>query len=157
MANIELDQNQVENIGKLLGLEEHFFQVQPEKTTLETINFNVPKVPPVVQTLPFRTLLPSHATKDEIMNTINHNQVVLITGETGSGKTTQIPQYVLEDAARKKQKCRIIIALPRRLAVISTAKRVAYEYGNFPVGNGIGYQIRMKNCASSQTSVIFMT
>lgn len=157
MANIKLDQNQVENIGKLLKLEEHFFPAEQENTSVETIQFNVPTVPPVVRLSSFQTILPSYAMKDDLINTINGNQVVLITGETGSGKSTQIPQYILEDAARNNQPCRILIALPRRLAVISTANRVSHEYGNYPIGNGIGYQIRMKNCASQRTSVIFMT
>ena len=69
------------------------------------------------------------------------HQVSIISGETGSGKTTQVPQYILDNACKKSQKVRIICTEPRRIAAITVSERVAQETGtNF--GDMVGYQIR---------------
>ncbi len=92
----------------------------------------------------FRKSLPSYQIRQEILDTIENNQVVLIKGETGSGKTTQVPQYILDHFLLKREgaRCRIICSQPRRIASMSVADRVAaerYEY----LGQSIGYQIRL--------------
>lgn len=68
-------------------------------------------------------------------------QVIVITGETGSGKTTQLPQFLLEHAAEREQDCSILCTQPRRLAAMSIAERVAFERGE-SVGGTIGYAVR---------------
>lgn len=71
-------------------------------------------------------------------------QVFIVNGETGSGKTTQVPQYILNDATRRNKPCRIIVTQPRRVAAVSVAHRVAEERGE-PLGETVGYQIRMES------------
>ena len=63
------------------------------------------------------------------MNKIERCRVTIISGDTGCGKTTQVPKYILEHAANTRQECNIICTQPRKLAAINIAKRVAQELG----------------------------
>ncbi|KAM9841116.1 3'-5' RNA helicase YTHDC2-like [Aulostomus maculatus] len=92
----------------------------------------------------FRCSLPVHECQEEMVKLIRENKVVLVLGETGSGKTTQIPQFLLDDCSRKGEVCRIFCTQPRRLAVITVAERVAAERGE-SVGQTVGYHIRLEN------------
>lgn len=67
--------------------------------------------------------------------------VVVIQGATGCGKTTQVPQYILDHCASKGQHCNIVVTQPRRIAAISVARRVCQERG-WSVGTVVGYQVR---------------
>uniref|UniRef100_A0A8C5N2A5 3'-5' RNA helicase YTHDC2 n=1 Tax=Leptobrachium leishanense TaxID=445787 RepID=A0A8C5N2A5_9ANUR len=104
----------------------------------------------------FRQSLPVFAKQGEIIKTIKENQVLLIVGETGSGKTTQIPQYLLDDSYRNGIPCRMFCTQPRRLAAISIAERVAAERGE-KIGLSIGYQIRLESRVSPKTLLTFCT
>ena len=86
----------------------------------------------------------------------NSIQIIMITGDTGSGKTTQVPQYIMELASEKKEGVRIICTQPRRIAAMSVAERVASERGE-RLGNTVGYQIRLENRISSNTALVFCT
>uniref|UniRef100_A0A336M1S7 CSON010441 protein n=1 Tax=Culicoides sonorensis TaxID=179676 RepID=A0A336M1S7_CULSO len=92
----------------------------------------------------FREKLPCWHKKEFIVDTINKNQVVLIKGETGCGKTTQVPQFILDDAIQsgKMKHCRIICTQPRRISAVTIAERVAIERGE-AVGESVGYNIRL--------------
>ncbi|XP_031621924.1 DExH-box ATP-dependent RNA helicase DExH1-like [Contarinia nasturtii] len=103
-----------------------------------------------------RENLPIFKSRHQIIDTINRNQVVVISSQTGSGKTTQIPQYIMEDSLLRQQNCRIYCTQPRRLAATSIAKRVALERGE-DIGHSIGYQIRMESCISPITNLIYTT
>ncbi|VDL26538.1 unnamed protein product [Hymenolepis diminuta] len=96
----------------------------------------------------------------EFLDLVDNNQVVVISGETGSGKTTQLPQYLLEHAIlRDNGSCtRIVVTQPRRISAISVAERVASERGE-SLGMDIGYQIRLeaKFPARHQGSILFCT
>lgn len=92
----------------------------------------------------FRNSLPISKLKHNIMQLINDNRVTLITGDTGCGKTTQVPQFILEHANMNQLPCRIITAQPRRLAALSVAERVAFERGE-SIGQTVGYQIRLES------------
>ena len=83
-------------------------------------------------------------------------QVVLVTGDTGSGKTTQLVQYLLEEAAHNKQTIRMICCQPRRLTAVTVAERIAAERGE-KVGGTIGYQIRLESSVSTRTLATFCT
>lgn len=74
------------------------------------------------------------------------------------GKTTQVPQYILDDAYRERKACNIIVAQPRRIAAASNAERVACEL-DWPVGTLVGYQIGFdeKKHLSSDTRILFCT
>lgn len=71
-----------------------------------------------VKMLEFRQKLPAHKHKEEIVNLIDHHQVVLIEGNTGCGKTTQVPQFILDDALinKKGSRIKILCTQPRRIA-----------------------------------------
>lgn len=69
--------------------------------------------------------LPIVAKKREIIEKLEKNKVLIVSGDTGCGKTTQVPKYILEHAMHNKQDVKIICTQPRRLAAINIAKRVA--------------------------------
>lgn len=71
--------------------------------------------------------LPITSYRHDILDKINSNRVIIISGDTGSGKTTQVPQYILEDHCLRNEPCRIVCTQPRRIAAVSMADRVAYE------------------------------
>lgn len=94
--------------------------------------------------LAFRKTLPIWNLKNDIMKAVNDNSVVMITGDTGCGKTTQVPQFILECAHFEQEKVRIIAAEPRRLAALAVAERVTAERGEL-MGQTVGYQIRLES------------
>ncbi|KAI5615726.1 putative ATP-dependent RNA helicase YTHDC2 isoform X1 [Silurus asotus] len=123
------------------------------------LNNGIPQVPQrrgLSELDGFRKSLPVYERQEEIVTTIKENQVVLIVGETGSGKTTQIPQFLLDDCTKKGIPCRIFCTQPRRLAAIAVAERVAAERGE-SVGQTIGYQIRLESRVSPKTLLTFCT
>ena len=79
----------------------------------------------------------------QIINTIESNQVTVIQGATGSGKTTQVPQYILDHYASKKEFCNIVVTQPRRIAAVSIARRVCHERG-WQAGGLCGYQVSVE-------------
>ena len=101
--------------------------------------------PSYVQMQAGRQGLPSFNHKNEILELLKNNQVILIKGNTGTGKTTQVPQYILDDALLNKRgsQCRIVCTQPRRIAAISISERVATERGE-DLGTSCGYQIRLE-------------
>ena len=99
----------------------------------------------------FDTDLPIAAHADEIADLIKHHQVVVVAGETGSGKTTQLPKICLALGRRQ-----IAHTQPRRIAARSVAERVAEEMG-VELGEQVGYQVRFTRRASSDTALTVMT
>ena len=81
----------------------------------------------------------------------------VIEGETGSGKTTQVAQYVLEEAHRRRERVSIIVTQPRRIAAIGVAERVAAERGERCGTGVVGYAVRGESCSSAQTQLLFCT
>ena len=98
--------------------------------------------------------LPVSARRDDIMDLLRDNQVVIIAGETGSGKTTQIPKMLLE--LGRGRRGLIGHTQPRRLAARTVAERVAEELGQ-KVGESVGYAIRFDDRVSPTTAVKLMT
>ncbi|XP_067932740.1 ATP-dependent DNA/RNA helicase DHX36-like [Watersipora subatra] len=96
--------------------------------------------------LDFRKMLPSYQMQDQVLEVIRDNQVVVISGETGCGKTTQVPQFILDDHITKNQgsTCHVICTQPRRISAISVAERVAEERGE-SLGASVGYSIRLSH------------
>jgi HrpA-like RNA helicase len=76
----------------------------------------------------------------QLMQAIASHQVVLVSGETGCGKSTQLPQFILEEHLAAGKHCRVVCGQPRRLSAVSLAQRVAAERGE-PVGNSVGYVV----------------
>ena len=127
-----------------------------------------------------RRSLPIYKMRDHIISTIRDNQVVVVEGETGSGKTTQLLQYLYEagfsdplpteatsaatetaapdvpTVAMKAPRRRLVCTQPRRLAATSVAERVAKEMGCV-LGGRVGYKVRFDDRTSQDTEVVFMT
>lgn len=99
--------------------------------------------------------LPIYPFKDDLIAAVKEYQVLIIEGETGSGKTTQIPQY-LNDAGFTADGKKIGCTQPRRVAAMSVAARVAVEMG-VKLGNEVGYSIRFEDCTSERTIIKYMT
>ena len=98
--------------------------------------------------------LPVSARAAEIVDLIINNQIIVIAGDTGSGKTTQIPKMCLQAGFGKTGL--IGHTQPRRLAAVSVANRIAEELGTEP-GKGVGYQVRFNEKVSSSTYLKLMT
>jgi len=107
-----------------------------------------------------RLELPIVQMEQEVMETINENNVVVLCGETGCGKTTQMPQFLYEagygQTSSHFRRGRVGICQPRRVAATSTASRVAYELG-VKLGNEVGSHVRYSRCMSEKTVLKFMT
>ncbi|ETV88296.1 hypothetical protein, variant 1 [Aphanomyces astaci] len=103
-----------------------------------------------------RAKLPAYQERETIVSLLETNQVVLISGATGCGKTTQVPQFLLDHFIPKQQTCNIICTQPRRLAAIGVATRVAHERTE-SIGESVGYSIRMETRRSPETRLLFCT
>ncbi|KAK7871651.1 hypothetical protein R5R35_009021 [Gryllus longicercus] len=101
-----------------------------------------------------RQSLPIYKLKDELTKAVTNNQILIVIGETGSGKTTQITQYLAEAGFTSRGK--IGCTQPRRVAAMSVAKRVAEEFG-CRLGQEVGYTIRFEDCTSPETVIKYMT
>ena len=105
--------------------------------------------------------LPVVERREEIVNAIRENQVVVVVSDTGSGKTTQLPKMVCEALSTKSENRKGRLKLigctqPRRIAAVSVAKRVAEEL-SVPLGDFVGYQVRFDDKTSRETRIKFMT
>jgi ATP-dependent RNA helicase DHX57 len=103
-----------------------------------------------------RKALPAFKSRTNIVDVIRRNQVTVISGATGSGKTTQVPQYLLEDAAGTGEPISIACTQPRRIAAMSVARRVASERCE-QAGQSTGYQVKLNSKRSSETRLMFCT
>jgi ATP-dependent RNA helicase DHX8/PRP22 len=101
-----------------------------------------------------RKSLPIYKLRDQLMQAIRDNQILIVVGDTGSGKTTQMTQYLAEEGFAERGK--IGCTQPRRVAAVSVAKRVAEEVG-CRVGTEVGYTIRFEDCTSPETKIKYMT
>ncbi|GAB2227982.1 hypothetical protein Droror1_Dr00009811 [Drosera rotundifolia] len=101
-----------------------------------------------------RKTLPIYAYREQLLQAVNDHQVLIIVGETGSGKTTQIPQYLHEAGYTKRGM--VGCTQPRRVAAMSVAARVSQEMG-VKLGHEVGYSIRFEDCTSDQTILKYMT
>ena len=100
--------------------------------------------------------LPIEEYREEIVSVTEANPVTLIQGETGSGKSTQVAQYILEHYASSLRHCNIVCTQPRRIAATSIAKYVCRNRG-WELGSLVGYQIGMDKMVSEDTRLTFMT
>ncbi|KAK9816661.1 hypothetical protein WJX72_003431 [[Myrmecia] bisecta] len=101
-----------------------------------------------------RRFLPVYDVREELLQVIRENQVVVVVGETGSGKTTQMTQYLHEDGYTNFGI--VGCTQPRRVAAMSVAKRVSEEMG-VELGEQVGYAIRFEDCTGPETLIKYMT
>lgn len=101
-----------------------------------------------------RIELPVWEYREKFMESMKEHQAFVLVGETGSGKTTQIPQWCLETRVDKR-KC-VACTQPRRVAAMSVAQRVADEL-DVTIGQEVGYTIRFEDCTSPRTILKYMT
>ncbi|KAJ8280492.1 hypothetical protein GJAV_G00055500 [Gymnothorax javanicus] len=117
--------------------------------------------PKYTEMLKFREKLPSYKMKEELVQLVRANQVLVVSGETGCGKTTQVTQFILDDYIERGMgsACRVVCTQPRRISAISVAERVAAERAEaVGEGNSCGYQIRLQSrLPRKQGSVLYCT
>ncbi|KIK94744.1 hypothetical protein PAXRUDRAFT_428395 [Paxillus rubicundulus Ve08.2h10] len=102
-----------------------------------------------------RKSLPIYVYREQLLDAIKEHQVLIVVAETGSGKTTQLPQY-LHEAGYTAGGLKVGCTQPRRVAAMSVAARVAEEMGT-KVGHEVGYSIRFEDCTSNSTVLKYMT
>jgi HrpA-like RNA helicase len=105
-----------------------------------------------------RAKLPAAKKRAELLELMASSQALVVSGETGCGKTTQVPQFLLDDMIESERgaSCYIICTQPRRISAVSVAERVADERGE-KIGQSVGYQIRLESKKSSSTRLLFCT
>lgn len=134
----------LEGEGKALSKEQRFLQEQLRAAETKAASIE-----------DTRKGLPIYSFREQLLDAISKYQVLIIVGETGSGKTTQIPQY-LHEAGYTKDGLKVGCTQPRRVAAMSVAARVAEEMG-VKVGNEVGYSIRFEDATSDKTVLKYMT
>ena len=118
--------------------------------------------PSYLAMLKSRMTLPIWSFKDELLTAIENHQVVIICGETGCGKSTQVPAFILENELQKGRHCKIYCTEPRRISAISLARRVSDELGEGKTAIGttrslVGYAIRLESQVTAQTRLVYAT
>ena len=114
-----------------------------------------------------RQQLPIYQHRASILSEINKDPICIISGATGSGKSTQIPSFIIEDSIERGVPCQVLVCQPRRISTVSIAERVALEMAD-PVdrsgaallgkrGSWVGYSIRLENKVGEDTMMTFMT
>ncbi|KAJ3839808.1 P-loop containing nucleoside triphosphate hydrolase protein [Lentinula raphanica] len=118
--------------------------------------------PAYQEMLVHRNALPIADYRHQIIDTLEHSQVLVLSGETGCGKSTQLPTFILEDQLSQGKPCKIYCTEPRRISAISLAQRVSHELGEAPNAVGtsnslVGYSIRLESNTTKNTRLAFVT
>ncbi|RZB45728.1 ATP-dependent RNA helicase YTHDC2 [Asbolus verrucosus] len=111
---------------------------------------------PSPQIKQFQQQLPIYEMRNTVVEKVRANNVLIISSETGSGKTTQIPQYIMDDARNRGENCRILCTQPRRISAVSVAERVSQERGSV-LGETVGYHIRLESKLGTNCNLIYCT
>ncbi|KFD65617.1 hypothetical protein M514_07620 [Trichuris suis] len=107
----------------------------------------------------FRRQLPVFIIRNELLTALEEHQVVVVAGDTGCGKTTQIPQFIFDDYVTQLRgaECNIVVTQPRRISAVSMASRLAFERAE-ELGETVGYNVRLSRCLPTLPgSIVFMT
>ncbi|KAI8987072.1 P-loop containing nucleoside triphosphate hydrolase protein [Pilobolus umbonatus] len=105
-----------------------------------------------------RSNLPAHRYKPTVVKTVLQNQISIVSGETGCGKTTQVPQFIIDEEIMELRGsvCNIICTQPRKISAIGVAERVAAERCE-KIGQTVGYAVRGETKVSDETRLQFVT
>ena len=105
-----------------------------------------------------RAALPAAEKQQAVLAALRSHGVLVVSGETGCGKTTQVPQFILDDAIARGRggATSIICTQPRRISAMGVAQRVAAERAE-PLGRMVGYQVRLESKRSRETRLLFCT
>lgn len=110
-----------------------------------------------------RETLPIASYRQTIIDTLNSNQVLVLSGETGCGKSTQLPSFIVENNLAQGKNVKVVVCEPRRISAISLANRVSEELGEPRPpsakndGGLIGYQVRLESTVGKNTRLSFVT
>ncbi|XP_043265220.1 probable ATP-dependent RNA helicase spindle-E isoform X2 [Colletes gigas] len=157
---VEKEEKELLELAKYckVGNENNFEAVSQGTVSMQ--NENNEKAVKIYETYNFnncrKTNLTITSERDRIVSMIETNSVVVIQGPTGSGKTTQVPQFILDSCYRQRLHCNIIVTQPRRIAAISIAKQVSRER-NWPLGTLVGYQVGLINHTCEETRLNYCT
>lgn len=129
---------------------------------LKSIWLSKASTPSYSRMLKSRKNLPIWNFKDNLLIAIEKHQVVIVCGETGCGKSTQVPAFILENELSNGRLCKVYCTEPRRISAISLARRVSEEFGESrnDVGSSrslVGYAIRLESHVSPQTRLVYAT
>ena len=102
-----------------------------------------------------RSALPAWEFRDAVVDTLSRKQVLIVAGETGCGKSTQVPQFIL-DSIPAGRPCNVVVTQPRRISAMGLAERVANERGE-RVGVHVGFTVRLESKRSQSTELLFCT
>jgi len=151
--NLKYIQEHCETNKNEFALSNHFANIKMEtdECDQETLNLYESLSNPI-----YNEQLPIFKIKDQLKSLLITNNVLIIQGNTGCGKTTQVPQMILDYYAQMRQKCKIIVTQPRRLAAVSICKRVCEER-NWQLGWVCGYKIALDKRCSDITKIIYAT
>ncbi|KAK4023632.1 hypothetical protein OUZ56_009032 [Daphnia magna] len=120
--------------------------LQAKPAALNDYNFEAPN----------RSPLAIDNQRTAILELLKKENVIIVKGFNGCGKTTQVPQFVLDECYRIKTPCNIVVTQPRRIAAISIAKRVCYER-NWTLGTVVGYRVGMEHQVSESILLTYLT
>ncbi|KAG2159994.1 P-loop containing nucleoside triphosphate hydrolase protein [Suillus bovinus] len=118
--------------------------------------------PAYQEMLHHRRQLPIAKYKDEIISILDRSQILVLSGETGCGKSTQVPAFILEDQLARGLPCKIYCTEPRRISAVSLAQRVSRELGDSAGAVGtlsslVGYSIRLESNTTRNTRLAYVT
>ncbi|GMH15707.1 hypothetical protein Nepgr_017548 [Nepenthes gracilis] len=123
---------------------------------IEELASSTQKSPKLKEITEERSKLPIAFFQDAIASTVETHQVVLISGQTGCGKTTQVPQFILDHMWAKGEACKIVCTQPRRISATSVAERISNERGE-NVGESVGFKIRLESKGGRHSSILLCT
>ncbi|KAJ6259766.1 ATP-dependent RNA helicase DHX29 [Drechslerella dactyloides] len=158
----EFDKERQDAIDDVGNSKKMFYEPLEFMTTQQLLNIYAAKLsnPMYHYMLQGRMSLPIWQYRDQLLQAINDHQITIVCGETGCGKSTQLPAFILEECLAAGQSCRIFVTEPRRISAISLAKRVCEELGEVDVGTNrslVGYSIRLEGKFTSKTRLIYAT
>ncbi|KAF9229432.1 P-loop containing nucleoside triphosphate hydrolase protein [Gyrodon lividus] len=136
------------------------FEASPEQLISD---FRSRQMRPAYQEmLNHRNSLPIAKYREEIITTLGNSQILVLCGETGCGKSTQVPAFILEDQLSRGRSCKIYCTEPRRISAVSLAQRVSRELGDPPgavgtLGSLVGYSIRLESNTTKNTRLTYVT